>query len=374
VFGIGRRFQVVTVRGIPLYVGTSWIVIAGLYLYSEYVHLAQVTDSSEAITLAVLSFVLFFGGVLLHEISHAVVARAFDVPVSGITMVFWGGATEARANAKGPLAEFLISAAGPGSTLALAGLFHVIAGQMEFGLARAVMRDLAWLNLVFAIFNALPGFPLDGGRMVLAATWGLSRRRRLALQVAGWSGVLVGGAIIVFAITRITDGGSPILGIWLAFIGFTLFATGRQMPRRIALRDQLEGATVADAMRPPPEEVPATSSLTEALDRVLRENPGRAFPVTDAGRVIGTVSMDSARRVGARDPLRPVRDATRPLAQSAVLSSDEALDEALEWLGGRDGLVMQGGVLVGALGPADVEAWHGRRHEPTVAVPRRPDL
>ncbi|MEX0984041.1 MAG: site-2 protease family protein [Actinomycetota bacterium] len=372
-FGTGKRYRVLEVRGIPLYVGTSWLVVAGLYLYAEYLQLSRFTDATEAVVLAAISATLFFGGVLVHEVAHAVVARAFDVPVSGITLLFWGGATEARSNVKGPIVELLISAAGPGSTLALAGIFAFVGSQMDPGLARETVRDLAWLNTIFAIFNALPGFPLDGGRIVLALTWAISHRRRLALVVAGWSGVLVGGAMLAVGVLQITGGDNPVWGIWLGFIGFTLFGAGRQMPRRVALRDQLEGATVADAMQPPREAVPATASLSEALDRVLRDHPERSFPVTDAGRVIGTVSMDSARRVGGRDPLRPVRDATRGLATAAVLAPDEPLDDALEWLGGREGLVLRDGVLVGSLSPTDVEAWYVRRHAPEGAVPPRPD-
>jgi Zn-dependent protease len=351
----------------------SWVVIAALYMYGEYLQIERFTTPSEAGMLAALSATLFFGGVLLHEIAHAVVARAFDVPVAGITLVFWGGATETRANAKGPLVEFLISAAGPGSTLLLAGIFSAIANGMDPGLARAVIHDLAWLNLIFAAFNALPGFPLDGGRMVLATTWGITHRRRLALQVAGWSGVVVGGGMIAYGVLQLTDGGRGVWGIWLAFIGFTLFATGWQMPQRIALRDEIGDATVADAMRPPLNSVPATASLTQALDHVLRDEPTRAFPVTEAGRVIGTISMDSARRVGGRDPLRPVRDATRPLTTTPVLAPEDPLVDALEWLGGRDGMVLRDGALVGALAPVDVEAWYKRLHEPAGTVPPRPD-
>jgi Zn-dependent protease len=370
----GRRYRVLEVRGIPLYVGTSWLVIVGLYLYGEYLRLSGVTDAREAVMLAALSAVLFFGGVLAHEVAHAIVARAFDVPVSGITLVFWGGATEARANAKGPWIELLIAAAGPLSTLALAGVFTLIAGAMDPGLGREVMRELAFLNLLFAGFNALPGFPLDGGRVVMAAAWAISRRRRLALQVAGWSGVIVGAAMLILGFQRLIDGRNPAWGIWLGFVGFTLFGVGRQMPRRVELRDQLEGAIVADAMRPPPEPVPGSASLSEALDHGLREHPGRTFPVTEAGRVVGTISMDSARRVGARDPLRPVREAMRPLATSVVLSPDEPLDDALEWLAGRQALVLRDGVTVGALTVDDVEAWYEGGRQPAGAVPPRPDL
>ncbi|MGZ8652503.1 MAG: hypothetical protein ACXWX5_10065, partial [Actinomycetota bacterium] len=122
-------------------------------------------------------------------------------------------------------------------------------------------------------------------------------------------------------------------------------------------------------------------SLAEALDHALRGTEDERFPVVgETGHVIGSVSMESARRVGARDPLRPVRDAVIPLNQTTVLDPDETLDGAFEWLGGERGLVVRDGVLVGALTPPDVEHWYRRviegRSAPTrfAALPPRPDL
>lgn len=122
-------------------------------------------------------------------------------------------------------------------------------------------------------------------------------------------------------------------------------------------------------------------SLAEALDHALRGTAGETFPVVDdAGHVIGSVSMQSARKVGARDPLRPVRDALIPMNQTTVLDPDETLDGAVEWLGGEAGLVVKDGVLVGALTARDVENWYRRviegRSAPTgfAALPPRPDV
>ena len=169
------------------------------------------------------------------------------------------------------------------------------------------------------------------------------------------------------------------MGLFLGYVAAILIGAGRGMDQRIALRDQLVKGTVADAMRPAPPAVPVDISLLQALDDYLRGADGQAFPVVDAGRVIGTISIDSARKAGGRDPTRPVRDGVRPLAQTPVVAPDETLDDALEWLGGREGLVLRDGVLVGALGPADVERWYRRVIEghddgSDDVVPARPDL
>ena len=377
--GTGKRWKVLTVRGIPLYLSTSWFVIAVLYVFLGYENNRQIVSPSEAFTIAVLAAALFFSSVLLHEIAHAVVARALDLPVSGITLVIFGGATETKASAKGPVGEFLVAAAGPATTLVLAGMFW--AGEAATnGLLAATLGDLARLSLLFAVFNALPGFPLDGGRVLLAVAWGITGSRRTAMRVAGYGGIVVGGLMGAGTLWLLMQR-ETFMAIFLGYVAFMLINTGRAMEQRIEIRDQLVRGTVAEAMREAPPAVPVDISLAQALDDYLRGGDGQAFPVVDGGRVIGTVSLESARRIGARDPMRPVRDGTRPLAQTPVVTPDETLDDAVEWLAGRDGLVLRDGLLVGALGPADVERWYRRVIEgrpegvaPDVVVPARPDL
>ena len=359
--GSGSRWKVATVRGIPLYVSTSWFVIVGLYVWIRYEDLTRMlVEPAEAATIAVLAAILFFGSVLLHEAAHAVMARSIDLPVSGITLVFWGGATETKASAKGPLGEFLVAFVGPATTLVLAGVFRV--GEiLTNGLVAETMSSLAELSLIFAIFNALPGFPLDGGRMLLATVWGLTRDRRTAMRAAGLGGIAVGMVIGAVAVWWFLTRGDIVFAVFLGYVAAILIGTGRAMDRRIAFRDQLVKGAVADAMRPAPPSVPIGITLVQALDDYLRGTDGRSFPVVDeGGTVVGTVSIASARRVGARDPMRPVRDGMSPLTQTPVVAPDETLDEALEWLGGREGLVLRDGVLVGALGPDDVERWYRR--------------
>lgn len=379
----GHRWKVATVRGIPLYVSTSWVWIAALYVWSQYSDLTLSrrvpAGTAEAVFLAVFAAALFFASILAHETAHAVMARLLGMPVRGVTLVFWGGATETRADIRGPLGEFLVASVGPATTLVLSGVFWV-AHIATAGVVSEIVGYLSWLSLIFAVLNALPGFPLDGGRMLLATVWGLTKSRRTALRVAGWSGVLVGlvfGAAAVWFLANEAVG----LGIFAGYIAAILISTGRGMEHRISFRDQLIKGRVADAMRAPPPTIRDTMSLAEALDHALRGTPDEMFPVVDTrGHVIGSISMQSARRVGARDPLRPVRDALIPLNQTTVLDPDETLDGAFEWLGGQSGLVVKDGVLVGALSPRDVEDWYRRviegRSAPTgfASLPPRPDV
>lgn len=378
---MSERWKIATIRGIPLYIASSWLFIAAFYVWLQYTNLTQAQpqpEPSEALMISLLATFLFFGSVLVHETAHAVMARSLGLPVAAVTLVFWGGATETRANARGPFREFLVAFVGPATTLAIAGVFF-LASQVAHGLLAEVLHYLSGISVVFAVVNALPGFPLDGGRMLVAIVWGITRSRRTALQVAGYVGVAMGAAVALTAVWSFNQDN----GYWLllGYLAFVLLQTGRGMGARIALRDQLAKGTAADAMHAAPPTLPAEMTLGQALDHLLRAHPTEAFPVVDfGGQVIGTVSMGSARGPGARDPMRPVRDALIPLSQTAVLAPDETLEDVMEWVGSRQGIVLQDGRLVGSINAHDVERWYrtvieGRPATPADPswVPPRPD-
>lgn len=369
--GAGRRFKVLTVRQIPLYVSASFLVLAAFVVLLN-ASADRRSDDLTALLDAAIEFGLLFAVVLIHEASHAVVARLFDVPVSGITLTFWGGATETPADSKGPLAGFLIAFAGPASTLVLAGVCFAVAQQLDPGQARSLAVWLFGVNLFLAFLNLIPGYPLDGGRMLEATAWGITKNRSTSLKVAGWAGVVVGLGFIVLAVVRFSEDGYGV--IWLGFIGLVVLSIGRAMPQRVAVRERLGRGTVRQAMRPPGDTIAAGASLSEALDSHLRAFPDRAFPVVEDGKVAGIISMSSARRIGSRDPMRPVRDAMRPLNQVMVLDPDVPLSDANEWLGGHDGLVLRDGVLLGMIGPADIQAWAEPGPTIVTALPPRPDV
>ena len=383
--GIGHRWRIATVRGIPVYVGSSWVGIALLFVFVRYADLANRVTGLEALLLAVFVTVLFFGSVLLHEAAHAAMARGLDLPVMGITLVFWGGATETKAAARGAKGEFLVALVGPATTLVLGGVFWV-AATLTHGDVSDLLDWLARISVIFAALNTVPGFPLDGGRMLLATVWGITGSRRIGMRVAGYVGLAIGVATIAYAVVSFSQGNDSGFSLFLGYMGFVMVTSGRAMDRRIAIRDQLTRGTVADAMQPASVTVSADITLVEALDSVLRDARGRSFPVVDAGRLVGTVSFESARKVGARDPMRPVRDGMIPLMQTPTLAADESLDDALEWLGGRRGYVLRDGVLVGSLDTDDIERWYRRviegRPDPATMVgggegepwvPPRPD-
>ena len=379
---MGSRWKIATIRGIPLYLASSFVWIALLYTYTLYIRFSEgsvVVGDTAAVLLALFAAVLFFGSILAHEAAHAAVARSMDLPVAGITLLFWGGATETKADLRGPKGEFLVSAAGPATSLVVGGLFWAISRALD-GASPALAEAFGYVgvvNVLLAGLNAIPGYPLDVGRVLQAAVWAISKNRTLGTRVAGWVGMVVGVGFAAYGFSRLT-GGNSYEGIWYMFIAFILVSTARGTETRLRLRSELAKGRAREAMRPPPSWVPADMSLADVLRDYLRGREHESFPVVQDGRVIGTISMASARRVGGRDPLRPARDGLVPLSAARSVPAETGLDDALDLLGGQEGMVLEDGRLVGSISPADIERWYQARllgEAPAVgSVPRRPDL
>ena len=376
-----KRWKVASVAGIPIYITIPWLAFAALVIWGTYTSLSRSATLSDqqALGWSLVNAAFFYASIILHELAHAATARAFSLPVHGITLVFWGGYTETHSGERGPLATFVISASGPLTTLALAGVFWGSATATN-GVLSAILRNLAFLSLLFAGLNALPGYPLDGGRVLLAVVWGITRDRFTALRIAGWGGVLVGGALGLVGLQMLRAGD----GNWLifGFIGWMMISSGLQVTKQSPVMRDLSAGQVAQAMGPPPAPIPIDTSLLQVLDTHLRADRTTEFPVLDdEGRFVGALSFDSAAKVGGSDPTRAVRVAMTPPDMVRTLGPDLSLDRALEWIAGKgQALVLDDGRVIGRLTTRDVDRWY-RRHvlghevpDETGRIPPRPDL
>ncbi len=376
-----RRWKLVTIGGIPIFITVPWLFFAALVVFATYRSLASTHALTEqqAIAWSLANAALFYGSIILHELAHAVTARAFDLPVHGITLVFWGGYTETHSSERGPLASFLIAAAGPFTTLALGGAFWLSAAATD-GVLSAILGNLAYLSLLFAGLNALPGFPLDGGRMLLAVIWGITRNRFLALRVAGLGGVVVGAALGLIGLQQLQVQNPNWL--FFAFVGWMLISQGRQVSKQVPVLRALSGGRVSEAMSPPPAPIPADATLLHALETHLRADRSTAFPVLDgSGRVIGSLSFSTAAKIGGSDPTRGVREAMTPREQMRSVQPDLSLDRALESIAGSgQALVLEGERLLGRVTTEDIDRWYRRQilgdsvPDEAGRVPPRPDL
>lgn len=295
--------------GFEVDVDPSWVIVFLLVLwtFTEAVFPARVPGLDPAIyaVMALAGAALFFGSVLLHELAHSAMARARGVTVEGITLFIFGGMARMRSEATTPKDEFLITVVGPLSS-ALIGFALLSAAWIaeSAGLPRAVssVADyLAGLNFVLAIFNLVPGFPLDGGRLLRSVVWHFSGDLRKATRWASLSGRLFGFALIGLGLLYLFD--SLVSGLWFILIGWFLARAAAAGYGQVVLRSELEAATAAQLARPvtaaptygiEPRDPPGGSvgpeaSLAEVLSK-LEEAGGDRVVVVQGGRPVGEIT------------------------------------------------------------------------------------
>src|ERR671915_165037 len=220
----GTSWRVGRIAGIELRIDSSWAVIALLITYSLYLRASVLypeLSGAGAVGVGLLAAVLFFGSVLVHELAHAVVSQARGIRVQDITLFLFGGATRARVESRGPGDEFLIAVVGPVTSGLLAGLFGIVAGLGRDLLSTPLagtLGYLAWTNLLLAAFNLVPGFPLDGGRLLRSAIWKTTGSLARATRIASLAGQGVGWLLVAAGMASLLAGDLA-GGIWFAFIG-----------------------------------------------------------------------------------------------------------------------------------------------------------
>jgi Zn-dependent protease/CBS domain-containing protein len=362
----GTSWRVGRIAGIEVRIDSSWAVIALLITYSMYLRLSVLypeLSGGGAVGLAIVSAVLFFGSVLVHELAHAVVSQARGIRVQDITLFLFGGATRARVESRGPGDEFLIALVGPLTSGILAGLFGIVAslggGVLSTPLA-GTLAYLAWTNLLLAGFNLVPGFPLDGGRLLRSAIWKATGSLARATQIASLAGQAVGWLLVAGGVAFLLAGDLA-GGIWFAFIGWFLVQAARSSYQELQLQQLLRGVEAEEVMAGDLRRIPPELSLQDAVDDYFMRYDHGAFPVEEQGRTIGLLTLRGVRRVPREQwPTRRVRDHMVSLGDQVVVAPDARMDGVLGKL--QDGeagrvLVVQDGEVVGIITPSDLTRW-----------------
>jgi Zn-dependent protease/predicted transcriptional regulator len=362
----GTSWRVGRIAGIEVRIDSSWAVIALLITYSMYLRISFLyrdLSGGGAVALAILSAVLFFGSVLVHELAHALVSQARGIRVQDITLFLFGGATRARVESRGPGDEFLIALVGPLTSLLLAALFGIVAGLGRSVLSAPLAGTfgyLAWVNLVLAVFNLVPGFPLDGGRLLRSAVWKATGSIGRATRVASLAGQAVGWLLVAAGVVSLL-GGNLAGGIWFAFIGWFLVQAARSSYQELQLRDLLRGVEAEDVMAGNLLRIPPELSLQDAVDDYFMRYDHGAFPVDEHGRTIGLLTLRGIRRVPREQwPTRRVREHMVPLGDQVVVAPDARMDGVLGKLEDSEAgrvLVVEGGEVVGIITPSDLTRW-----------------
>ena len=362
----GTSWRVARIAGIEVRVDSSWVVIALLITYSMYLRssvLYPELSGGGAVALGILATVLFFGSVLVHELAHALVAQARGIRVQDITLFLFGGATRARVESRGPRDEFVIALVGPLTSGLLAALFGIIAGLGGDVLSRPLAGTfgyLAWTNLLLAAFNLVPGFPLDGGRLLRSAIWKATGSLGRATRIASVSGQAVGWLLVAAGVAWLLAGDLA-GGIWFAFIGWFLVQAARSSYQELQLQQLLRGVEAEEVMAGDLVRIPPELSLRDAVDDYFMRYDHSAFPVEEQGRTIGLLTLRGVRRVPREQwPTRRVREHMVPLSDQVVVAPDARMDDVLGKL--QDGetgrvLVVQDGEVVGIITPSDLTRW-----------------
>jgi Zn-dependent protease/predicted transcriptional regulator len=362
----GTAWRVARIAGIELRIDSSWVVIALLVTYSMYLRASVLYESLStvgAVGLAILAALLFFGSVLVHELAHALVSQARGIRVQDITLFLFGGATRARVESRGPGDEFVIAAVGPLTSGILAGLFGVMNVLGRDALPEPLVGTLgylAWTNLLLAGFNLVPGFPLDGGRLLRSAIWQATGSLSRATRIASLAGQAVGWLLVAAGVASLLAGNLA-GGIWFAFIGWFLVQAARSSYEELQLRDMLRGVEAEDVMAGDLLRIPPDLSLQDAVDDYFMRYDHGAFPVEEQGRTIGLLTLRGVRRVPREQwPARRVREFMVPLGDQVVVAPDARMDQVMGKL--QDGeagrvLVVQDGEVVGIITPSDLTRW-----------------
>ncbi|AJE39082.1 site-2 protease family protein [Streptomyces nodosus] len=306
--------------------------------------------------------VVFFASLLAHELAHAVVARRNGVGVDDIVLWLLGGAARLRSEASSPGAELRIAGVGPLVSLLLGGLFTLLTWLLGLtSVSGVVVEMVGWLagiNVLLAVFNALPAAPLDGGRLLRAFLWWRTGDRLRATagatgagRVFGWLLVVLG--LIVFMRSRSFG------GLWLALIGWFLIAAATAEGRQAHMRGVLAGVPVRDAMTPEPLTVSADTTVADFLTDARWRYRHSAFPVTDDdGAPVGLVTLEGARKMpGTEASAATVREAMVPLSGTVVVEPDSPLADLLPRMepgAEHRVLVVERGRLVGIVSLSDV--------------------
>jgi len=300
---------VARVLGIDIRIHFSWFLIFALILLSladrVLPELRPHWSDQKTIIVAAVTAVLFFVSVLLHELAHALVARVYRMPVSSITLFLLGGVANLAKEPPSARAELLMAGAGPFTSLVLGGVSLAIAVLVENRLAFSPALDpvgvvasyLGVINVSLAVFNMIPGFPLDGGRVLRAAVWGIRGDRSLATRIAGRGGQLVAALLLLYGLSEIILERSTFNGVWSALIAYFLYnaASGTLQQERIT--DVVGGVKVAAIMRTDFHAVPSFNSVGTLIREVVLPFNLRAVPVVDDGVLVGIVTIGDLRKV-----------------------------------------------------------------------------
>jgi len=380
-------FQIGSIFGIKIRINWSWLIIFGLVtwnLTSAFGQIHQDWSLATRLGVAFAAALLFFSSVLAHEIAHSLVARAKGIPVEEITLFLFGGSSNIQRHPPSPKAELLMAIVGPLTSLVLGVVFTLLSGvgigslgtsvndpadiAAQLGPVTTLLLWLGPVNMLLAVFNMIPGFPLDGGRVLRAIFWAISDNLKRATRWASWVGqaiawiLIINGIAMVFGVEVPFFGTGIANGIWLAFIGWFLNNAALQSYQQIVIQDVLKGVAVRRMMRSDPPTAKRGISVNELVHDYIMKTDDHAFPVVEGDQqLVGVVTLEDVRAVPQNQwESKTIDEIMTPGEELVCVNPDDDASEAFDKLSRRDVRqlpVTEKDQLVGVLRRSDVVKW-----------------
>jgi len=334
----GRKFELFSILGFRVSLDPSWFLLAVLVTWSlatgYFPSVIEGLSQQAAWVLGVAGALGLFISIVLHEFSHAYIARQFNLPISGITLFLFGGVAEMEDTPPSARSEFFMAIAGPIASLFLAGLFYSLFGLLPAASPEqpvaALFSYLALINTALAIFNMIPAFPLDGGRVFRAIVWWWTGDVVKATRYAAFMGRLLGASLVAFGVLNMVSG-NFVPGLWLGLIGLFVINAAGSSQLQMALKTSLTGVNVRRVMVADPVTIPAGTMLDDLVTDYFHQYFHKAFPVVQNDVLVGCVRLED---IGGIDPSerynKTVRDILAEDSMARVVHPDMPLLDALK--------------------------------------------
>ena len=383
----GNGIDIGKIFGIRISIDLSWLLIFLLVMWNLAGGVFPSMHPNWPITLnwaiGFLAAVLFFLSVLAHELAHSLVATARGLPVRKITLFLFGGVSNIEREPESPASEFLITIVGPLTSIVLGLLFltlgwitagrnPILLGLTGFGISQLnpIATIFLWLgpiNFLLGVFNLIPGFPLDGGRVLRSILWGITGNLRRATKISTIVGQAIGWIFIVLGIAMVFGLSIPIFGtglisgLWLAFIGWFLNNAAVQSNRQVVIEDILDGVPVVRLMRKNLPTVQSDVPVSTLVDQYMMGTDERTFPVTSGQQLLGLVCVEDVRKVPREKwDTTNVSEIMTPASELDMVTPYVDATEAFNKLSTRDVRqipVVQNGQLLGLIRRQDILRW-----------------
>ena len=362
------------IAGFKIRIDPSWFLIAALIVWSLTAAYfpAQLPGRSqyEYLVLSISSMLGLFASLILHELSHSLVARRFELEVGGITLFIFGGVAELEQEPESARSEFWIAIAGPAMSFALALVFYLVAAGLEnvgaSDLLTAAFSYLWFINLLLALFNMVPAFPLDGGRIFRAALWYLWHDLLWATRIASGSGMVFGIFLVVSGILSLLTT-SSFGGLWQILIGFFIVSASRASYQQLLIKTALRDHTVRSLMTAAPITADIEDSIEHTVNETMLKHSLSFVPTLENDRLLGYVDLAHVRQV-ERDkwPTTGLRDILVPCDSTNTVSGDMPVDKLFGQMvqkNQRKMMVARAGDLEGVISLTDLMSYLAIRQE-----------